>query len=100
MEKNMLLYHGSNVEVSNSQISDCIPYILQFYDKELALLISNKYGYPIMDSYRKFLFSKTYQMLCNPELEMWEFSPAGIFDMWEAELVTGEPRNSLYLRRD
>ena len=100
MEKNMLLYHGSNVEVSNPQISDCISYILQFYDKELALLISNKYGYPIMDSYRKFLFSKTYQMLCNPELEMWEFSPAGIFDMWEAELVTGEPRNSLYLRRD
>ena len=89
MEKNMLLYHGSNVEVSNPQISDCIQYILQFYDKELALLISNKYGYPIMDAYRKFLFSKTYQMLCNPELEMWEFSPAGIFDSWEAELVTG-----------
>lgn len=100
MEKNMLLYHGSNVEVSNPKISDCIPYILQFYDNEVSLLISNKYGYPIMDSYRKFLFSKTYQMLCNPELEMWEFSPAGIFDMWEAELVTGEPRNSLYLRRD
>ncbi|MCI6913811.1 MAG: hypothetical protein MR771_11670 [Treponema succinifaciens] len=100
MEKNMLLYHGSNVEVSNPKISDCIPYILQFYDNEVSLLISNKYGYPIMDSYRKFLFSKTYQMLCNPELEMWEFSPAGIFDIWEAELVTGEPRNSLYLRRD
>ena len=100
MEKNMLLYHGSNVEVSNPQRSDCIPYILQFYDNEVSLLISNKYGYPIMDSYRKFLFSKTYQMLCNPELEMWEFSPAGIFDIWEAELVTGEPRNSLYLRRD
>ena len=100
MEKNMLLYHGSNVEVSNPKISDCIPYILQFYDNEVSLLISNKYGYPIMDAYRKFLFSKTYQMLCNPELEMWEFSPAGIFDIWEAELVTGEPRNSLYLRRD
>ena len=52
----MLLYHGSNVEVSNPQISDCIPYILQFYDNEVSLLISNKYGYPIMDSYRKFLF--------------------------------------------
>ena len=77
-----------------------LPYILQFYDKEVSLLISNKYGYPIMDAYRKFLFSKTYKMLCNPELEMWEFSPAGIFDIWEAELVTGEPRNSLYLRRD
>ena len=58
----MLLYHGSNVEVSNPKISDCIPYILQFYDNEVSLLISNKYGYPIMDSYRKFLSSKTYQM--------------------------------------
>ena len=56
MEKNMLLYHGSNVEVSNPKISDCIPYILQFYDNEVSLLISNKYGYPIMDSYRNFLF--------------------------------------------
>ena len=77
-----------------------LPYILQFYDKEVSLLISNKYGYPIMDAYRKFLFSKTCQMISNPELEMWEFSPAGIFDIWEPELVTCEPRHSLYLRRD
>ena len=77
-----------------------IPYILDFYDKNVSLMISNKYGYSVLDSLRKFLFSKTYQMLCNPELEMWEFSPAGIFDMWEAEQITGNPRNSLYIRRD
>ena len=77
-----------------------LPFILQFYDNEVSLLISNKYGYSIMDAYRKFLFSKTYNMLSNPELEMWEFSPVGIFDMWEAELVTGDPCNSLYIRRD
>lgn len=77
-----------------------LPFILQFYDNEVSLLISNKYGYSIMAAYRKFLFSKTYNMLSNPELEMWEFSPVGIFDMWEAELVTGDPRNSLYIRRD
>lgn len=35
-----------------------LPYILQFYDNEVSLLISNKYGYPIMDSYRKFLSFK------------------------------------------
>ncbi|MCQ2588616.1 MAG: hypothetical protein MJ174_10910 [Treponema sp.] len=81
-------------------MSEQLPYILQFYDKEVSLLISNKYGYSIMDAYRKFLFSKTYNMLSNPDLEMWEFSPAGIFDMWEVELSTGEPRNSIYLRRD
>ncbi|MCI5830578.1 MAG: hypothetical protein UHY90_11170 [Treponema sp.] len=79
---------------------EILPYILQFYDKEVAVLISRKYGYSIMDAYRKFLFSKTYKMLSNPELEMWEFSPAGIFDMWESEIVTGDPRNSAYIRID
>ena len=79
---------------------EILPYILQFYDKEVAVLISRKYGYSIMDAYRKFLFSKTYKMLSNPELEMWEFSPAGIFDMWESEIVTSDPRNSAYIRID
>jgi hypothetical protein len=77
-----------------------LPYILDYYDKMVSTLISNKYGYSIMDSLRRFLFSKTYKMLSNPELEMWEFSPDGIFDIWEAEQITGDPRNSLYIRRD
>ena len=67
----MLLYHGSNIVVSNPQILEsdrrldfgkALPYILQFYDNEVSLPITNKYGYSIMDSYRKFLFSKTYQI--------------------------------------
>ncbi|MCR5435556.1 MAG: hypothetical protein K6E97_00660 [Treponema sp.] len=77
-----------------------LPYILDYYDKMVSTQISNKYGYSIMDSLRRFLFSKTYKMLSNPELEMWEFSPDGIFDIWEAEQITGDPRNSLYIRRD
>ncbi|MCD8197260.1 MAG: hypothetical protein LUE24_08910 [Lachnospiraceae bacterium] len=63
-------------------------------------MISRKYGLKPMDALRKFLSSQTYQMLIDPELEMWDFSPMGIFDMWESEQVTGEPRNSLYLRRN
>ena len=77
-----------------------LPYILDYYDKMVSTQISNKYGYSIMDSLRRFLFSKTYKMLSNPELEMWEFSPDGIFDIWEAEQITGDQRNSLYIRRD
>ena len=77
-----------------------LPYILDYYDKMVSTQIINKYGYSIMDSLRRFLFSKTYKMLSNPELEMWEFSPDGIFDIWEAEQITGDPRNSLYIRRD
>ena len=77
-----------------------LPYILDYYDKAVSLEISSKYGYSLMESLRKFLFSKTYKMLSNPKLEMCEFIPHGIFDMWEAEQITGNPRNSLYLRRD
>ena len=75
-------------------------YILSFYVKKVSLMITEKYNIEPMMSLRKLLFSKTYQMLSNPELEMWDFSPYGIFDMWENEQITGSPQNSLYLRRD
>jgi hypothetical protein len=77
-----------------------MPYVLSFYVKKVSEMISEKYAIEPMSSLRKFLFSKTYQMLVNPELEMWDFSPLGIFDMWESEQITGSPLNSLYLRRD
>lgn len=74
--------------------------ILDFYDQEIVQMISEKYGFEQIVALRKFLASDTYQMLSDSELEMWEFAPAAIFDMWESEQITGEPRNSLYLRRD
>lgn len=77
-----------------------LPYILDFYDKDVSQKISQKYGYTFLEAYRKFLYSETYRMLSNPKLEMWDFSPIGIFDMWESEQITGDPRNSLYLSRD
>ena len=53
-----------------------------------------------MDALRRFWKSETYQMLTDDSLEMWDFSPMGIFDMWENEQITGTPQTSLYLRRD
>lgn len=39
-------------------------------------------------------------MFIDPSLEMLDIPPIGIFDMWENEKVTGDPRNSLYIGRD
>lgn len=75
-------------------------FILSFYAKKVSQMIAEKYGVEPLMALRRFLFSETYRMLSDEELEMWDFSPFGIFDMWEAEQVTGNPRNSLYLRRD
>ena len=55
--------------------------LLDFYDEEITKYISEKYGYSKLDSLRKFLNSKNYKMLINPELEMLEFSPLAILDM-------------------
>ena len=77
-----------------------IPELYDYYDKELTQLISKKYGYSPMKALREFLNSETRSMLENPELKLWAFSPLVLFDMWEAEKITGDPRNSVYIRED
>lgn len=71
-----------------------------YYSQETVRRICEKYGFEPMDALTSFVDSETYEMLTDPELEMIEFSPLAIFDMWEVEQLTGNPRNSLYLRRD
>ena len=34
------------------------------------------------------------------DTNLWYFSNLAIFDMWEYEQATGDPKNSLYLRGD
>ena len=80
-------------------LKTALPFILDYYDSEVSRMICQKYGLSIMEAYKKFMFSKTYEMLSNPELQMWDFSCFGIFDMWEAEQRTGDPRDSIYIRR-
>ena len=54
---------------------------------EVSLLISRKCNLSEFDGLRKFLNSETYKMLCDDSLEM-----------WENEIATGNPRNSLYFK--
>lgn len=70
------------------------------YAKEVCIMISEKYNIPPMDALRRYLSSEAYAMFADPELQMTDIPPAGIFDMWEVEQVTGDPRNSLYIGRD
>ncbi len=51
-----------------------------------------------MDAVRSFLTSETHALLEDADNGMWDFSDRAIFDMWEVEKVTGDPRHSEYLR--
>ena len=72
--------------------------VLDYYDTEVVRRIIEKYGYGERDAFEQFIGSQTYRMLANPAMEMWQFGPEGLFNIWESEKVTGSPKNSAYLR--
>ena len=74
--------------------------ILQNFDPEVAAQIAKSRAIPLMDGLRLFLNSETHEMLVDDSLKLWYFSPLVLYDMWENEIATGDPRNSLYLRSD
>lgn len=71
-----------------------------FFDRRVLAEIKAKYGFNELDAIRSFLLSETYQMLVDPQTEVYSFSPLILFDMWESEMITGDPRNSRYIRED
>ncbi len=69
-------------------------------EPDVVKIIAEKENMSIMDSFRLFLQSKTHEMLLNDDMKIWHFAPLVIFDIWENEIKTGDPRNSLYLKGD
>ena len=73
---------------------------LDCYNKNVIKMIMEKYGLNEMEAAREFLMSETHRMLEDADMAMWEFSARAIFDMWEVEKRTGNPRNSVHLRSE
>ena len=76
------------------------PSIMQNFDTEVSELIAKNRNISDMEALRLFLASQTHAMLEDNENKLWYFSPLAVYDMWETEEATGDPRNSLYLRGD
>jgi hypothetical protein len=72
--------------------------VLDYYDEAVVRLIIDKYGYNEREALELFLNSQTYGMMVDKRMQMWQFGPEGIFNIWESEKITGSPRNSAYLR--
>ena len=69
-----------------------------YYDRHVIQRIVEKYGMEPMEAARSFLKSKTHEMLEDADCGLWSYPERAVFDMWEAEKVTGDPRNSAYIR--
>ncbi len=78
-----------------------MPYFaIDYYDRHVIQGIMDKYGLNAMDAIRQFVCSETHSMLEDADNGMWSFPAYAIFDMWEAEKITGDPRNSLFVRSE
>lgn len=73
---------------------------LDYYNMNVIPRIMEKYNMNQMDAARAFLLSQTHSMLEDAEMAMWEFSERAVFEMWEVERITGDPRNSIYIRSE
>lgn len=74
--------------------------VLHYYDKKVVQMIMEKYGFDAMTAMHMFLTSETHAMLEDMKYGMGEFGYPAIFDMWECEQVTGDLRNSVYIREE
>ena len=72
-------------------------HLLDFFDRHVCAQIQERYGYAELEALRRFTSSQTYRLLAQEDLGLWTFSPLAVLDMWETELATGDPRNSVYL---
>lgn len=68
------------------------------YTRNIVANIVQKYGMDEKTALCKYIDSKTNEMFNNTRLAMWEFTPEVIFELWECEQITGDPRNSVYIR--
>lgn len=78
-----------------------LPYfVLDYYNREVVGSIIEKYAMEPMDAMRSFLLSETHGLLEDSETGLWAFPVREVLSMWEAEQVTGDPRNALCLRAE
>lgn len=75
-------------------------FAIDYYDRKVIESIIEKYNLKPMDAAKSFIMSKTHAMLENEEYGLLSMPAYAVFDMWEAERITGDPRNSVYVRSE
>jgi hypothetical protein len=73
---------------------------MDFFDRSVGALIVEHFAIDDLSALRQFTRSETYRMLSDDELKLWHMSPLAIFDMWQVEQKTGDPRLSVYIGGD
>lgn len=72
--------------------------VIDYYDNEVVSMMIEKYEMDQMKALKEFVCSRTHELLENADCGMTDFGASALLDMWECEKITGDPRNSVYIR--
>lgn len=75
-------------------------FVADYYNRKVIARIIEKYALAPLEAARRFLTSETHALLEDADNGLARFPESAVFDMWEAEQVTGDPRNSRHLRSE
>lgn len=96
MEQKMMLYHGSNLTVSEPKLVEqnrFLDFGYGFYtttNKTQAIaIIVDKYGLDEVTASKNFYESKVYSLLEEEATKLWQLSPLTLFNMYDEEQSTG-----------
>ena len=73
-------------------------FAIDYYNRQVIESIIQKYNLDPMEAAQSFIMSKTHSMLEDSEYGLLSMPAYEVFDMWETEKITGDPRNSIYIR--
>ena len=73
-------------------------FAIDYYDRKVIQLIIEKYNMPPIEAMKSFIMSKTHAMLEDSKCGMLSLPEYAVYDMWETEKLTGDPRNSIYVK--
>lgn len=75
-------------------------FVTDYYDKKIISRIVEKYGLDEIEAVSRFMSSQTHAMLEDDDYGLTMYPERAVFDMWESEQITGDPRNSIYIRSE
>ena len=71
-------------------------YVINAMNRKIASQIIDKYHLDPMEAIRRYIKSKTYRYVEDPDNEAAYMAWYGVFDLWENERISGNLYNSRY----
>ena len=73
---------------------------IEYVTKEILQLLIKDSEADVDSLMDDFLLSKTYELICNQDYDIWRMPPYALHEIYMAEKQSGDPLKSIYIGGD